>query len=162
MVSLINRYPPFKKLKKDDDEQEVQSPSKKSKSSHVKNGKTKNDDEEEVQSPLKKSKSSPVKNGKTKNDDEEEVKSPLKKSKSSPVKNGNTEKGPIPGIEEGQRSQKRIKLSELKVHIPPGKKKKLQQINLSQLFLSKISLHFTAFYRYENLKKFSFKNSSVS
>ena len=57
----------------------------------------KNDDQEEVQSPLKKSKSSPVKNGKTtenqkKIDDEEEVQSPLKKSKSSPVKNGKTTK----------------------------------------------------------------------
>merc|ERR1719319_1036464 len=62
----------------------------------------KNDDQEEVTSPLKKSKISPVKNGKTtentlvenkkKIDDEEEVQSPLKKSKSSPVKNGKTTK----------------------------------------------------------------------
>ena len=41
---------------------------------------------------------------------------------------------PIPGIEMGQRSQNKNQLKELKVHVPPGKKK-IQQIKLISVIL---------------------------
>ena len=62
---------------------------------------------------------------------------------------------PIPGIEMGQRSQNKNQLKELKVHVPPGKKK-IQQIKLISVILVQ---NVSALYRYKNLNNHSFKTT---
>ena len=153
MVSLINRYPPYEKLRTKtntneavsakDPEEGADAVEDMEVSSETDDSTTKASEEvdEKVEDVKKPSKQATKRNAKASVAVKEEVKEAEK----------------VPGIEEGQRSQKRIKLSELRVHIPPGKKLKITTHKvISVILIQDVS----AFYRYENLKKFSFKRGS--
>ena len=148
MVSLINRNSPKKKLKKKTDTSSEkgqvdpipvieldQSPKKKLKTkidTSIEKGQVDPTPGSEVQQ-------SPKKKLKTKIDTD--------------IEKGQVD--PIPGIEMGQRSQNKNQLKELKVHVPPGKKK-IQQIKLISVILVQ---NVSALYRYKNLNNHSFKTT---